>query len=295
MNRTVKLLTIEDLTLEYSIVGTGEKVLVFHGGHSSCHEEFGYQTLLSAGYSVITPSRAGYSGTSSVEDLKTTCGMYQALLDHLELTKVHIIAVSAGGPTGICFASMYPERVASLTLQCAVTKPWLKPTDAAYKVGQRMFRPGIEKNIWKMLATMNNMMPYLTFRMTFSSFTTLRFQDIREVIDKQTIEDFRRMNNRQRSYSGFLIDMEQTQADYTNELKCILAPTLIQHSKNDRLVSLHHAEHAERFIPHAEVDIQDSWGHLIWIGKQSCSFNERLLHFLSKHPILDFAPEEMLD
>lgn len=81
--------------------------------------------------------------------------------------------------------------------------------------------------------------------------------------------------------------MDQTQVDYTNELKCILAPTLIQHSKNGRLVFFTHVEDAERFIPHAEVDIQDSWEHLIWIGKQSCSFNERLLHFLSNHPILE--------
>ncbi|MGG3283915.1 alpha/beta fold hydrolase [Paenibacillus solani] len=285
MNRTVKRLIVGDLSLEYTIVGTGEEILVFHGGHSSCHEEFGYKTLLSAGYSVITPSRAGYSGTSTVDNLKTTCGIYRALLDHLEVAKVHIIAVSAGGPTGICFASMYPERVASLTLQSAVTKPWLKPTDTGYKMGQLMFRPGMEKGIWKMLATLNNLLPRLTFRMMFSSFSSLRFPDIREIIDEQTIEEFRKMNNRQRSYSGFLIDMDQTQVDYTNELKSILAPTLIQHSKNDRLVSLTHVEHAERFILHVEVDIQDSWGHLIWIGKHSCSFNERLLHFLSNHPI----------
>lgn len=59
--------------------------------------------------------------------------------------RVHIIAVSAGGPTGICFAAMFPDRVASLTLQSAVTKPWLKPQDKEYKLGRRIFKPSLRK------------------------------------------------------------------------------------------------------------------------------------------------------
>lgn len=62
-----------------------------------------------------------------------------------------------------------------------------------------MFRPGVEKNTWKLLATLNNILPRLTFRMMFSSFSKLRYHDIRELIDEQTIEEFRKMNNRQRS------------------------------------------------------------------------------------------------
>ncbi len=51
------------------------------------------------------------------------------LLNQLRIQKVHVIAMSAGGPTGMMFASLYPERVRTLTLQSAVTMEWLKPKD----------------------------------------------------------------------------------------------------------------------------------------------------------------------
>ncbi len=287
LDRKVKRLSVGEITLEYTVVGKGVNILVFHGGHSSCIEEFGYQTLLSSGYSVITPSRAGYGKTSPVQDLKKMCGIYQALLDHLQIKKVHIIAVSAGGPTGVCFAAMFPDRVASLTLQSAVTKPWLKPQDKEYKLGRRIFKPSVEKKTWNMIALINNILPRTTFKLMLPSFSKLRFSEIRERLDEKSLEEFRKMNNRQRSYSGFLIDLEQSQTDYTNELRSIRAPTLIQHSKNDSVVPLTHVEQAQSCIPHAEANVLDSWGHLIWIGQHARHFDERLLHFLSSNQIYE--------
>lgn len=32
-----------EIAIEYSIAGEGTPVLVMHGGHSSCNEEFGYE------------------------------------------------------------------------------------------------------------------------------------------------------------------------------------------------------------------------------------------------------------
>jgi pimeloyl-ACP methyl ester carboxylesterase len=285
MNRIVNTINIGELSLEYSVIGEGPYIMLFHGGHSNCHEEFGYQTLVAAGYSIITPSRSGYSNTSSVPDLRQALGMYVALLDHLQAEKVHVIAVSAGGPTGICFAAMYPGRIASLTFQCAVTKPWLTPNDKAYKIGRRIFKPSIEKKTWKMLATMNNLLPHLAFRLMLSSFSKLSFSQVRERLGDRYDEDFRRMNNRQRSYSGFLIDLEETQKDYTTELIKITAPTLIMQSKNDSAVSLSHAEYVKSHMPDAELFVLDSWGHLIWIGKHAHEYDQKLLSFLSGHSL----------
>ncbi|WP_353049468.1 alpha/beta hydrolase [Paenibacillus sp. ISL-20] len=178
----------------------------------------------------------------------------------------YIIAVSAGGPTGVCFAAMFPDRVASLTLQSAVTKPWLKPQDKEYKLGRRIFKPSVEKKTWNMIALINNILPQTTFKLMLPSFSKLRFSEIRE---------------------RFLIDLEQSQTDYTNELRSIRTPTLIQHSKNDSVVPLTHVEQAQSCIPHAEANVLDSWGHLIWIGQHARHFDEKLLHFLSSNQIYD--------
>src|SRR5690625_1523518 len=124
MKRRIGQYFIDGLTIEYSIIGEGEPIVVFHGGHSNCMEEFGYRPLIKNGYSIITPSRAGYSFTSKEigANLTNASTFYAKLLDYLRIDKVHVIAISAGGPTGIRFTSLFPERVRSLILESAVSK-----------------------------------------------------------------------------------------------------------------------------------------------------------------------------
>ncbi|MHA6481827.1 alpha/beta fold hydrolase [Paenibacillus sp. strain BS8-2] len=283
MQREIQIFSSGPHRLEYSVTGKGTPILLFHGGHSGCLEEFGYEALLASGYAIITPSRAGYRQTSPIADLRQACDLYHQLLAHLNLDKVHVVAVSAGGPTGITFCSMFPERIASFTLQCAITKPWLTQEDKEYKIARRMFHPDTEKRTWKLLAWMNNIFPKLTFRMMASSFSKIPYSEVRKRIDEQSTEAFLKMNNRQRSYSGFLIDLEQTQCDYTKELTAIQSRTLIMHSWNDSSVSQAHPEHAKALIPESEVCMLDSWGHLIWIGKHAAEFDDALLSFLARN------------
>ncbi|SFF05315.1 Pimeloyl-ACP methyl ester carboxylesterase [Paenibacillus algorifonticola] len=283
MDRQVSTMQVGEYVLEYSIVGEGPPLLLFHGGHSNCYEEFGYQNLVASGYSIITPSRSGYSQTFPIPELQQACDLYLALLDHLHIAKVHVIAASAGGPTGILFCAQFPERVASLTLQCAISMPWLSSNDKAYRMGRLIFKPGVEKGTWLILAGMNNLLPRLMFRMLLSSFSTLSPAEAYARLDNLAIELFREMNNRQRSHKGFLIDLEQTQKDYTRELCSIKAPTLIMHSKNDRSVAPSHAEYAKAHIVHSEAFILDSWGHLIWIGKHAAEFDRKQIAFLAEN------------
>lgn len=284
MNRRVNTIRMGETQLEYSITGEGTPILLFHGGHSNCYEEFGYKSLVSSGYSIITPSRAGYGQTSSVHDLEQACFIYNTLLDHLQVKKVHVIAVSAGGPTGIRYSAMFPERVTSLTLQCAVAKLWHSPKDKEYKMGRLIFKPNIEKMTWSMLAKFNRLFPRAAFKMMLPSFSQLSLTKALERMNEQSAAELSQMYDRQRSHSGFLIDLEQTQDDYAGELTRITAPALIMHSRNDNAVPVSHAEHAAKHIPHSELYILDSWGHLIWIGKHADDYEAKLLSFLSGNP-----------
>lgn len=49
MKRRVETITIEGRTLEYAVTGKGTPILVMHGGHSNCYEEFGYTALIEQG------------------------------------------------------------------------------------------------------------------------------------------------------------------------------------------------------------------------------------------------------
>lgn len=64
MERKIKVFSTEGITIEYSIIGKGKPILVMHGGHSNCYEEFGYDFLFENSFSIITPSRPGYGKTS---------------------------------------------------------------------------------------------------------------------------------------------------------------------------------------------------------------------------------------
>jgi len=283
LERTIGTYAVDNQTIEYSVIGTeGVPVLVMHGGHSSCYEEFGYGSLVENGFKIITLSRAGYGKTSKEigESLSKACDYYVVLLNHLGIEKAHLIAVSAGGPSGLYFASHYPERVKTLTLQSAVTKEWHTPKDKIYKIAQILFRPSMERMTWKLTSSMSNCFPDFMFKQMTPSFSTLPYKQIKEKMADEDTDEIRRMNNRQRSGYGFLIDLSQTKEITIKDLKAVSCPTLIQHSKHDGAVPLEHAYYAHQQIPDSRLCLLDTWGHLIWLGQGSEEVNKKLIEFL---------------
>ncbi|RDU37832.1 alpha/beta hydrolase [Neobacillus piezotolerans] len=285
MERRIKVFSSKGLSMEYSVVGSGEPIIVMHGGHSNCHEEFGYEALVGNGFSVITPSRPGYGQTSKEigQSLSLASEYYAKLLDHLNIEKAHLIAISAGGPSGIYFASTYPERVSALILQSAVTKKWLQPGDNEYKAARVLFRPGTERFTWGLIASMNNLFPRFIFNQMFPSFSKLKYDEAKELISEGDFEAIRKMNNRQRSGEGFFIDLTQVNELSVEDLRAITCPTLIMHSKHDASVSLDHAYAAHENIASSELCILGSWGHLIWLGKTAGETDKVVVHFLKEH------------
>ncbi|MGM8214816.1 alpha/beta fold hydrolase [Bacillaceae bacterium W0354] len=287
MERETKVYTINGLDIEYSVVGAGEPIIVFHGGHSNSNEEFGYRALVENGYSIITPSRAGYGRTSIElgESLAKACQYYALLLDELRVEQAHVIAISAGGPTGICFASSFPEKVKSLTLESAVTKEWLTPKDMEYKAAHIIFRPSVERFTWGMLSNLSNFSPKLVFKMMASQFSSLPRKVLKQKTDDSDVFEFKKMINRQRSGHGFLIDIKQSKGFTVKDLNSITSPTLILHSNNDGFIPIEHPNYAYENINHSNLSLLDSWGHLIWLGKHSNERDRKLLSFIKEHKI----------
>ncbi|NQX44461.1 alpha/beta hydrolase [Paenibacillus tritici] len=283
MLRSTRTLELENGTfLEYTIAGTGTPILLFHGGHSNCNEEFGYKNLLEQGYSIITPSRAGYGSTSKKLglSLNTACEAYLQLINHLNVCTVHVIAISAGGPTGITFASLYPERVSSLVLQSAVSKEWHTPKDAIYRMAKLLFLPATEKYTWKLVSFFSRTFPNFILKQMVPSFSTLPVPEVLQQFSQEDIEQFVAMNQRQRSGHGFMLDLEQSAAFTPSKLQKIMCPTLIIHSKNDKAVLPEHALSAYHHIPESRLCLLDSWGHLIWLGSGARSVDTELNKFL---------------
>jgi pimeloyl-ACP methyl ester carboxylesterase len=272
------------MPLEYSAIdGDETPILMMHGGHSDCREELGYSALARQGHRIITPSRPGYGLSSPAlgESLSRACHAYCSLLDELGIDRAHVIAVSAGGPSGICFAGEHPDRVASLTLQSAISKPWLNGRNLSYSFTRVLFHPRFETFTWAITNLLNTISPPLCFKMMAPSLSILPYAQIVPLLDGDANTQFERMIRRQRSRQGFALDIQHSSTVTPEHLQSVRCRTLIQHSLNDHAVSPDHARHAHQWIAGSRLSLLDSWGHLIWIGRGSEEVDREVVSFLN--------------
>lgn len=262
----VKILNTTIGAIEYSVYGKGEPILFIHGGHSNANDTLTHKHIDPNKFTLITPTRAGY-GNTPISANKTPIDAAKQiieLMDNLNFSRFNVIGISAGGLTAIALASQYPERVKKLVLASAVTKRWLHPDDELYKKGKRLFNPKIEKYTWALMKFFLSLFPKLIIKKMASELTT---QDI-EPIRKEDIKDMKSMLLISRSGNGFVTDLKHDLEEKI--IESIKVPTLIIHSKNDKAVSEEHPHYAKEKIEGAKlIWIDNDWGHMIWLGKES--------------------------
>lgn len=102
----------------------GRTVLLLHGRNfPSSYWAPVIRTLTNAGYRVVVPDQIGFGKSSKpVFDLHfdTLARNTIALLDHLQLKQVDIVAHSLGGMLGVRITRAYPDRVSRLLLAAPI-------------------------------------------------------------------------------------------------------------------------------------------------------------------------------
>src|SRR5262249_59929612 len=100
--------------------GQGEPIVLVHGFASTAHVNWLYPgwvaTLVEAGRRVVALDNRGHGASSKLYDpaaYHSTCMAQdvQALLDHLELTRVDMMGYSMGARITAFFAIAYPMRL----------------------------------------------------------------------------------------------------------------------------------------------------------------------------------------
>ena len=101
--------------------GSGDPVVLLHGGAGIGAEHIDVAARLSKRFRVIVPDRPGH-GLSEAFDYKR-CDLRQAsvefvgaLLDELGLERAALVGNSFGGFMAVCFALAHPERVSKLVI-----------------------------------------------------------------------------------------------------------------------------------------------------------------------------------
>lgn len=264
--------------IEYARDGDGPGVLVIHGSGGGFD-----QGALIAGavlppeYSWIAPSRFGYLRSDLPDEASFTkqAEAYARLMDSLGLTKVHVLAMSHGGPSALLFAANYPERVSSLILlSCGVTALASGDQTDANNKGDaltRVFRSDLA--YWTVSTFMKQML--MTLMGADRSIIKELNPDQRQLVN-QVIAWMKPVTLRA---DGVTFDNQAVMPG--KEIAAIQAPTLIMHARDDRLQLFEQAEFAAEHIPQAEMVDFERGGHLLLIIEQE-AVRSRIKAFLKE-------------
>ena len=263
--------------IEFTEGGSGPDVLVVHGSGGGYDQgELLVQAGLGSQFHWIAPSRFGYLQSTFHENatFDDQAHAYAYLLDHLEIKKVAVVALSHGGPSALLFAALYPERVSSLTLiSCGVASSSSKDQvqanqkgdmwvtifkyDSIYWAATKLFKKQLIELMGADDAVVSSLSP-----------------GQKELIDR--IIDY--MNPVSLRSGGAAFD---NKAAMPNErIAAIRAPTLVFHAKDDSLQLYHNAEFAASTIPHAHLVSFNRGGHLILSVEQSTIRSTMQKHIL---------------
>ena len=265
--------------IEYTLIGNGPVLLVFHGTSANCYSTEPLKPLVEAGFRLLTPSRPGY-GRTPLEVGRSNLEAAEAiatLLDHLEIEMCSVIAISGGGPTGIAFAAKFPQRTERLILMAAVSRPEVRPKEPSYK-NQMAFYGPLHQLQWGMLHLISILSPRGMARQTMAIFSTHDPDDAMNKLSAQGIESIRRFYQGQSSRWGALNDATHTVGE--DLLKAISVPVLVVHSREDKSVPFSHAEWSMQNIPQAILCEAGFTGHFIWVGPDYQGISEQMVAFL---------------
>jgi 3-oxoadipate enol-lactonase len=258
-----------DAELYYEVHGEGYPLVLIRGLGSNVDHWYRQIPFLSRHYRVIAFDNRGIGRSKAPKGPFTLRAMADdtvRLMDFLEVSKAHIMALSMGGMIAQHIALTYPDRVQGLVLAC--THCGGKHTvRASEKVGA-VFA--------EFIATGSEEAAQEAARCLFAKGT---FEKAPEVV-----EEYQFASANYRPTSEILLrQWEAIQGhDTWDALPRLKAPTLIITGKEDILVPPENAATLAERIPNAELVVVEGGGHQFLVEQAEVS-NEAILAFLKRH------------
>lgn len=255
--KTSEILNTPFGEIEYAVEGEGTPVLLLHGAGGGFDQGLWMRKVfIEDKYKFISVSRYGFlrSPIPDNASIKNQAALYSALLDDLNITKVIVVAGSAGGASAIRFANDYPEKTSALILLFAVSGPepegdeepisskiihLIQQSDYTYWI----FSEFMQSSILDMMGVPEDV---------FESFDPEQKQMAQEMLDVMHPMTLR--------YKGTINDAKML---YLENISTgdITSPTLILHSRDDALVNYYHAMNSHDKIKHSKLILLETGGH----------------------------------
>lgn len=273
--------------VEYLVVGEGEPVLCIHGTGVSNRVVVKIEArLLDEGFQLIVPHRPGYYGTplGSRKSPHDAAELYDCLLDHLGHQSIKVVGTSGGGPSSICFAQMFPERVKRMVLQCPVTHHWDDPR--WMPAPDRWSLPYIKRNWLRQM-----MFPLYRYLAKKNGANRDRWLPR---IAGERLEEVKNDANTlsmAKTLMAASLDALQHPAGMQNDIDIfcrrswakpenITPPVLLLHDPADTFVPFEHSAWLHEQLASSELHQLHCAGHILWSGADMHKFGDLRRDFL---------------
>ena len=296
LNGNGKVVTTSLGEIEFVLKGSGPVLLVLHGAPGGYDQStLDMEMWINKGFSLLAISRPGYLRTplNTGETFEEQADAIEALLDTLGISKVAILAASAGGPIGLHFALRHPDRLCALILMAAVSHNYVVNQDQMDSVLGRIFLSDsiVDFGVWlydilTRLWTTQSLK--ISFKETVALESKARDEYVRQVMAiPEQVTWFKRFVRTTCPMSPRTIGLHNDlkllqQVSFTN-LEAIKCPTLVVHGTVDGDVSFSNAEFAASSIPNAKLYKIENVGHLVWLGNHVSKMNSEIISFLREH------------
>jgi len=261
------LLSLEDARIFYEVLGTGEPIIVVHGGPGLDH---GYlqpgMDALSGRNTLVYYDQRG-TGRSSAELDSTAINVdafvddIEALRQALEFDEVTVLTHSFGSRFGLEYARRYPDRLRALILMNPVD-PGTRFAGASATRQEAARTPEDQEELTRLMATEG-----------FAAQDPATLSAVYRVAFRGTFRDRSRVDEldfqlpattaRNGQEVGRLLGLSMGDGEWWDRLPGIRVPTLILHGRYD-IPPVAMAEALGDAMPNATVSILES-GHFPYI------------------------------
>jgi pimeloyl-ACP methyl ester carboxylesterase len=259
-------INLNGINITYDVVGTGKPLLLIMGlGGDSSHWSLQIPVLAQY-YQVITLDNRGAGRSDAPVDGYSIAVMAEdaaLLLEHLQITNVHVLGFSMGGYIAQHLALNHPTKIKSLLLSHTAAK---SPERTLYLMATlaKMAAEGISREL-RIRVTIPWMFSaeFLANEAQLNNLTQLALNPLYP-----------------QSKQGYIGQVDAIRQHDTRALiHQLKMPILLLTSREDLLIPWQTMQTLQQQLPHAKLHILERGGHCSYI-ENAADYNQTILQFL---------------
>ena len=264
----------KDFRIHYNDAGTGDVVVMLHGGGPGASGWSNFDrnigAFVDAGYRVLLVDQPGFNQSGEiVSDIPRgllNAHALKGLVDALDISKVHVVGNSMGGLAALNFALEYPDRLQKLVLM------------GPGGLGPSIVQPNPQEGIKKLVKLYQDP----TYENLESMLEAFVFDQaaLTPELRKGRWDNIVRNLQHLRNFVASSQKAPIASWDVSHRVHQITAPTLISWGRDDRFVPIDHAFKLVNLMQNAQLHVFPRCGH--WAQWEHAeSFNRLAIGFLT--------------